>query len=61
MNGTLLRTHWLQALDAASGAVDAAARAHTLSPAECGTERARIAVDRAWLATVGWSGRAMSR
>jgi hypothetical protein len=49
MDGRALTQSWTHALDLAAGAVEAAARAHTLSPAECSLERTRIAADRAWL------------
>jgi hypothetical protein len=49
MDGRALTQFWTQVLDTAAEAVEAAARAHTLSPAECSLERTRIAADRSWL------------
>jgi hypothetical protein len=46
---------WLEALDAATLAVEAAASAHVQTPEAARLERRRLAVERAWLETVDWS------
>jgi hypothetical protein len=54
MSGTELRAHWRVALDAASAAVEAGRRAHTLSPQECKTELDRLHSEWQWLNRVQW-------
>jgi len=51
MDAAFLRARWIAALASATEAVEAASRAHTLSPDECSRERQRIAFERAWLDT----------
>jgi hypothetical protein len=55
MSESLLRQHWLSALDAAAEAVEASARAHTLPAPESGGHRRLLAAERAWVETVDWS------
>ena len=46
---------WLEALDAATVAVDAAASAHVQTLEDARLERRRLADERAWLEGVDWS------
>jgi hypothetical protein len=54
MNAFTLREHWLEALDTAAKAVDAAADAHALMVADCSAERRRISAEREWLRRFDW-------
>jgi hypothetical protein len=54
MSESILRQHWLSALDAAAEAVEASARAHTLPAPESGGQRRLLAAERAWVETVDW-------
>jgi hypothetical protein len=62
MNGTsILERQWVRALDAATDAVEASARAHTLPARETADRRRLLAAERAWLGTVNWSSLGPSR
>jgi hypothetical protein len=52
MDRTILKLHWVHALDTAVEAVEAASRARTLTAAECNDARREIAAERAWVAKV---------
>jgi hypothetical protein len=49
-----LQRRWARAIEAATDALEASARAHALPPDEVAARRRRLAVERAWLATVDW-------
>ncbi|HEY2940324.1 MAG TPA: hypothetical protein VGJ27_10970 [Gaiellaceae bacterium] len=55
MSASLLKQHWLRALDVAVDAVEASARAHTLPLPESGGYRRLLAAERAWVETIDWS------
>jgi hypothetical protein len=48
------KQQWVRALEVASGALEAVARARALPPDELGARRGRLALERSWLATVDW-------
>jgi hypothetical protein len=54
MDGKTLRHHWLNALDTAVHAVEAASQAHTLPPDQCSRLRKKIAAERAWVDRAPW-------
>jgi hypothetical protein len=55
VSASLLKRHWLRALDVATSAVEASARAHTLALPDSGGYRRLLAAERAWVETVDWS------
>ena len=54
MDAFTLRDRWLRALDSAATAVEAAARAHTLTVADCTAELRTLKADREWLNYFDW-------
>jgi hypothetical protein len=52
MDRPILKLHWIHTLDTAAEAVEAAARAKTLTAAECSNARREITAERVWVAKV---------
>jgi hypothetical protein len=54
MTARVLSEHWLQAIEVADAAVNAAARMDELSPEEAARHRRLLASERAWLSSFRW-------